>query len=252
MSASEAAALLPLGLRLAALRHPALVHLPIAAALLVPLLAGLALREGDGAGWRPPARLLAALGLLGGLAAVASGWLWARLLGWVPPGRYWPTPPAPDLLRGHLLFALGGLAAGLPTLLLLRGPAVRRGLRRWGPVLLGLAWAGSWGAAGHWGGRMVFPEAPSAALAWRPQDRFRAACASCHGEDGSARARDGRSLKGRDLRSARWQGKVTDERLIRSILEGREDMPGFGATMTETEAAAIVHEVIRPMAAGSR
>jgi mono/diheme cytochrome c family protein len=249
MSAYEAATLLPALLKAFALKHPALVHVPIGAALLLPVAAGLALRDGSHpSAWDRTCRFLACLGLAGGLGALASGLLWARQLGWVPPGRFWPEPLAPIPLRGHILFALSGLLVGLALLLWLRGPDTHRGPRRWLALLLGLAWAGTWGAAGHWGGRMVFPEGSSVSGRWTPRERFHASCTSCHGEDGSATAADGRSLKGRNLRNARWQGKVSDQRLIRSILEGRDDMPGFGATMTETEAAAIVREVVRPMA----
>ena len=144
--------------------HPALVHAPIGAVLFLPLVLGLALRPGPAAdGWLRAGRLLALLGVLGGLAAMASGLLLARDLGGLAPGAWLahalrPEPSFKALLRHHQLLALAGLPAGLACCGFLRQA---RGLRM--ALGLSLLWLASWGAAGHWGGRMVFHDPPAGA-----------------------------------------------------------------------------------------
>lgn len=136
------------GFELLAREHPAFVHLPIAAALLLPLALLLKRQE--------TARFLAWAGFLGGLPSLASGLLWARAQGFLPAGAW--APRSFGLLGVHELLAAAGLLAGAATILLLRRHKLRPALAA------ALLWAGLWGAAGHWGGRMVFPEeAPSEA-----------------------------------------------------------------------------------------
>ena len=132
--------------------HPALVHLPIAASLLLPFPLARSLNRG---GWMSAARLLAWTGFMGGLAAVLSGFLWARGKDLIAPGAW--TPPHPGLIATHEWLALSGLGTGLATLILVELKRIRTALA------LALMWAGLWGAAGHWGGKMVFlePEAIS-------------------------------------------------------------------------------------------
>jgi len=146
--------------------HPALVHAPIGAALFLPLALGLALRSRHGE-WLRTGCFLAVLGLLGGLAAMVSGYGFGQALGGIAPGAWLahplrPEPSFPALLRHHQLLALAGLAAGagcgLCLGLALRG---RRGALR-AAFGLSLLWLALWGAAGHWGGRMVFREPPDA------------------------------------------------------------------------------------------
>ena len=130
--------------------HPAFVHLPIAASLLLPVPLALSLRR---SGWMPAARLLAWAAAAGGLAALASGLLWARSLELIPPAAF--LPARPGLIATHEELALGGLAAGLMVLCLLETKRTRLALAS------SLLWAALWGAAGHWGGRMVFPDTES-------------------------------------------------------------------------------------------
>jgi hypothetical protein len=140
--------------------HPAVVHAPIGAVLFLPLALGLALRR---EGWLETGRFLAILGLAGGLAALATGLYFGRELGGIHAGAWLahpvrPEPSFPALLRTHQLLALAGFPAGAACLALLRG-------RRPGAVRAALAasllWLALWGAAGHWGGRMVFKETPA-------------------------------------------------------------------------------------------
>ena len=127
--------------------HPALVHMPIAATLLLPLFLALALKR---SGWSPAARLLAWVAFAGGLAALGSGFLWARSMDLIAPGAFMPAHPG--LIATHEGLALAGLCAGLAALVLIEK-------KKLGPALaVALLWSALWGAAGHWGGKMVFPE----------------------------------------------------------------------------------------------
>ena len=127
--------------------HPALVHLPIAASLLLPFPLARSLNR---AGWIPAARLLAWAGFTGGMAAALSGFLWARGMDLIAPGAW--TPAHPGLITTHEWLALSGLGIGLAALILVE-------LKRIRPAMaVALLWATLWGAAGHWGGKMVFPE----------------------------------------------------------------------------------------------
>ena len=159
--------------------HPALVHAPIAASLFLPLALILALRsKAHAASWIRTARFLAILGLAGGAMAVASGFLWARELGGIAAGDWLPHPTRPgqvflNALRIHQRLALLGFPAGALTLGLLGAGREGRSRWHWGALIASLVWAGFWGAAGHRGGRMVFPDEPASAMlqhggAWRP------------------------------------------------------------------------------------
>jgi uncharacterized membrane protein len=134
--------------------HPALVHLPIAASLLLLLSLGLWCWRGDA--WRPASRLLAWAACIGGCGAVASGLLWARSLELLPQGGF--LPAAPGLLSTHETLAFAGILPGLAAIL---GVERRRPRAALAAALL---WAALWGAAGHWGGRMVFPDATPSQL----------------------------------------------------------------------------------------
>ena len=135
------------GFDLLAREHPALVHVPIAASLLLPIPLLFSMKR---AAWFPATRLLVWAGLAGGIAAILSGFLWARSMDLIAPGALMPARPG--LIATHEWLALSGLGAGLATLILVE-------LKQLRPALgAALVWAVLWGAAGHWGGKMVFPE----------------------------------------------------------------------------------------------
>ena len=235
--------------------HPALVHLPIAAALLVPVALLLSLWRRE-EGWRRTAQFIAWAGLIGSGAALLSGLLWARQMGFIAPGGW--LAKAQDghlqgLLRTHQLLASAGLACALFTL-----AGLHRVKALLPALLLSFAWAAAWGAAGHWGGRMVFPEAareteaPVAvqAAAAPPPDfhgMYLDMCASCHGEDGSARTASGQKLSGRDFTNRKWQASRTDAQIAKVVLDGKGSMPPFRGTLSETDALALTQQVLRPM-----
>ncbi len=157
-------------LELLSAKHPMLVHLPIAAAILLPLPLLLAQRRGLGVKpWWTVARYLAWAAFLGLLPALLSGLLWARQLGLLPAGKLLAPAGAaaaslPWLMRRHQLAALAALVLSLLTLWDLHRPRRdHQGLGKLG-LLLGFAWAAASGAAGYYGGRMAYP-APVAAAA---------------------------------------------------------------------------------------
>lgn len=144
--------------------HPALVHAPIAAALFLPLaLTAAIFSKVNAASWLRTSRFLALLGLLGGIAAMSTGFLWARDLGGIAAGAWVPHPFRPSqsflfLLRDHQRLALSGLVIGVATFALVQGAFTNPARWKRAALVLSLLWAAVWGAAGHWGGRMVFPE----------------------------------------------------------------------------------------------
>lgn len=149
-----------------ALKHPLLVHLPVGVALLLPLALLAAQRPGRGIKpWWIACRYLAWAGLLGLVLALISGWLWARHLSLIPPGKllapHLPKPTAEQWLQvaiwKHQVAALSSAALALFTLL----ACYRKRLEHQGLGVLALLFGGLWcGAsltAGFYGGKMAHP-----------------------------------------------------------------------------------------------
>jgi mono/diheme cytochrome c family protein len=53
-------------------------------------------------------------------------------------------------------------------------------------------------------------------------DKKRAKCATCHGADGKGDTKMGKAKKVRDMTTAEWQQKFTDQQIIDAILKGVE------------------------------
>lgn len=145
-------------------QHPILVHLPVAVALLMPLALLAAQRRGRGIRpWWITCRYLAWAGSLGALAAVLSGFLWAKHLGLIPPGAWIPprgSEGLPALLRRHELIALAGFGfSALTVWACLRPRKDHEGIG-FLALLFGLAWTGFHVMAGLTGGRMTHPRIP--------------------------------------------------------------------------------------------
>lgn len=137
--------------------HHAFVHLPVAAALLLPIALVAAQRGGRGIRpWWTVARFLTLTGLLGTVLALLSGFLLARKSGVIAPGLWLaPAGEGSGPARLHQLLALAGFAVG--------GLALRSMHRRRQehqgigvlPLLLGCVWSGLVVYGGFLGGRMA-------------------------------------------------------------------------------------------------
>jgi mono/diheme cytochrome c family protein len=65
-------------------------------------------------------------------------------------------------------------------------------------------------------------------------------CASCHGKDGRAKTIKGRLKHARNLTDGEWQGKVGDERIFNSIMNGKEKMPAYGKKLSQEQIESLV------------
>ena len=77
---------------------------------------------------------------------------------------------------------------------------------------------------------------------------YQRSCADCHGVDGSARASDGRKLKGRDFTAESGMKGRSDQELIKVIRRGVTFgliMPSFKSDLSEEEALILVRDVLR-------
>ena len=78
-------------------------------------------------------------------------------------------------------------------------------------------------------------------------------CSRCHGVDGSARASDGRKLKGRDFTSERGLRGESNEALVKTIRRGIYfglAMPSFKKELSEEEALILVRDILRKVRKG--
>ncbi len=160
-----------------ALKHPMLVHLPVAMALLLPLALIAAQRPGRGIKpWWITCRYLAWMGFLGLFPALLSGWLWARNLGLIAPGKFlapFLSKATPDqwlqvALWKHQMAALTSLALAIITLTAMhRKRQDHQGLGI--PALFfGLLWTGALLTTGFYGGKIAYPAPDAAAVVDHP------------------------------------------------------------------------------------
>ncbi len=158
-----------------ALRHPAMVHLPIAAALLAPIALLASLRGGRGIRpWWTAGRFLLLAGTLGAACAAVTGFAHAWQAGLLPKGAWLPaggTWTLHGLAAGkHQILALLSLPLGA---LALRATYARR-LDHQGlgilPLLLGCLWSAATLSA-YWApeGRPATPVAQTAPTPPTPQ-----------------------------------------------------------------------------------
>jgi hypothetical protein len=151
-------------------KHTLLVHLPVAAAILIPLPIIAAQRVGRGIRpWWVTCRYLAWAGLLGALAAMVTGFLLGRANGMVPPGAYWggAEPGVAYLFRVH---ELGGAVTFVLGIACLRS-LYRRRQEHQGigivALLLGLLWSVV-AALTSYSGAALVGQAPAPALMVAP------------------------------------------------------------------------------------
>ena len=82
----------------------------------------------------------------------------------------------------------------------------------------------------------------------RPSELFKQYCAKCHGEDGKADTPKGKHLMARNFTDAEWQAGVSNADLIKSVTEGKEDMPPFGKKLTSEQIESLVKNDVRGFA----
>lgn len=82
----------------------------------------------------------------------------------------------------------------------------------------------------------------------KPSETYDKYCAKCHGDDGKAKTMRGRNMKARDFTDAEWQAGETDEELIASVTEGKDDMPPFGKKLTKEQIESLVKVDVRGFA----
>ena len=65
-------------------------------------------------------------------------------------------------------------------------------------------------------------------------------CVTCHGRDGRAKTFKAKFNHARNLTDPEWQGRVSDERIFNSIMNGKSKMPAFGKKLSEQEIDSLV------------
>ena len=71
-------------------------------------------------------------------------------------------------------------------------------------------------------------------------DLFKKNCARCHGRDGRANGLKAKATGTRNLTAAKWQDRVSDERIFNSISNGKGKMPAYGKKLSEAEIDSLV------------
>lgn len=81
---------------------------------------------------------------------------------------------------------------------------------------------------------------PHSAAGRTAPELYAKTCASCHGKDGRAKTFKAKLNHARNLTDAEWQGRVGDERIFNSIMNGKGKMPASGKKFSEQEINALV------------
>jgi len=79
--------------------------------------------------------------------------------------------------------------------------------------------------------------------AFAASENYQTYCAVCHGDDGKAQTEKGKEKGARDFTNAKWQKSVDDERLEKSIENGKGKMPKFKGKISDADVDALVKEV---------
>jgi mono/diheme cytochrome c family protein len=73
---------------------------------------------------------------------------------------------------------------------------------------------------------------------------FKERCARCHGEDGRGQTVIGQMVGAPNFTDENWwTEEKTERRFVRSITEGRGDMPAFGKKLTRPDIKALAAHV---------
>ena len=81
-----------------------------------------------------------------------------------------------------------------------------------------------------------------------PSKLFKEYCAKCHGDTGKADTFKGKNMKARNFTDAEWQAGESDSELIKSVTEGKDDMPPFGKKLTAEQIESLVKNDVRGFA----
>jgi len=86
---------------------------------------------------------------------------------------------------------------------------------------------------------------PTAAFAAEAKDNWAQYCSRCHGADGSGQTKIGKKLGAPDYTAADVQAKMTDDDMLKTILQGftkdgKEKMPPYQDKLSADEAKALV------------
>src|ERR1700757_4957855 len=94
----------------------------------------------------------------------------------------------------------------------------------------------------------ILSGAPLAMLAADAKTNWANNCAQCHGPDGKANTKMGKTLSAKDLTDPKVQAEFTDAKATQSIKEGvkqngKTTMKAFGGKLTDEEISALVKYV---------
>ncbi len=92
---------------------------------------------------------------------------------------------------------------------------------------------------------------PAVALGADVARTFNAKCASCHGEDGKGKTKEGEKMKIGDMTSPAWQKDLTDDKIKQAILEGvnrekggvKQEMKSFKDKLSPEQVDGLVKYV---------
>jgi mono/diheme cytochrome c family protein len=94
----------------------------------------------------------------------------------------------------------------------------------------------------------ILSAAPLALRAADAKTNWANNCAQCHGADGKANTKMGKTLNAKDLTDPKVQAEFTDAKATQSIKEGvkqngKTTMKAFGGKLTDEEISALVKYV---------
>ena len=72
---------------------------------------------------------------------------------------------------------------------------------------------------------------------------FARKCATCHGGNGRGETLAGRISGVPDMTDSKWQGSISEKRMMISISHGRGSMPGFDEKLSQDEIVSLVSHV---------
>ncbi len=124
----------------------------------------------------------------------------------------------------------------LPALFL--GPAfLLHGALQVSTHSLGREWAA---ASGQEKSNTPDPLAVSSEQRAQAKKTFKDQCSRCHGSDGKGDTVMGDMLFPPDFTDGKWWKELSNDRLILSITDGKNEMPAFGKKLTKPEILALL------------